>query len=89
MLMEWTYTEECERKIDETDALLRQTVEHLSTRYSPHLVGQAARDKLLDLSSHLQEALGSLADIEGRRNLTDEELARRRAFKMLLAAALL
>jgi hypothetical protein len=41
---------------------------------------------VLGLRPHLEEALAALADIERRRSLTDEELARRRAFKMLLAA---
>jgi hypothetical protein len=87
--MDWRDTEDSERKIEKADAILRQTVKRLSTRYPPDLVGQAAHHELLDLRPHLQEALGSLADIEGCRNLTDEELALRRAFKMLLATAAL
>jgi hypothetical protein len=38
------------------------------------------------LKPKLEEALEAIADIERRRTLTDEERARRRAFKMLLAA---
>jgi hypothetical protein len=78
-----------ERKIEEADTLVRQTLMLLSRGYPPHLVGQAAHDALLDMRPHLQEALESLADVEGRRNLTEEEMARRHAFKMLLATTLI
>lgn len=77
---------EPEQTVQETEALLRETLERLTRRCPPHLVGEAARDDLLDLKPHLEEALASLEDIEGRRSLTDEELSRRRAFKMLLVA---
>jgi hypothetical protein len=75
-----------ERRVEEADALVQQTVELLSRRCPPHLLEAAAHDDLVYLRPHLQEALGALVDIERRRDLTDEELARRRAFKMLLAA---
>jgi hypothetical protein len=78
-----------ERSVEEADALLQETVELLSRRCPPHLLEAAAHDDLLYLRPHLQEALAAIADIEGRRALTDEELARRRAFKMLLADILL
>jgi hypothetical protein len=70
-------------------ALLQQTVELLSRRCPPHMLEAAAHHDLVYLRPHLQEALGAIADIERRRDLTDEELARRRAFKMLLAESLL
>jgi hypothetical protein len=76
---------EPERKVEAADALIRDTVEHLTRRCPAHLVGAAAREDLLELKPHLEDALAALAEIEGRRDLTDEELARRRAFKMLLA----
>jgi hypothetical protein len=44
---------------------------------------------LLYLRPHLKEALAAMADIEEHRDLTDDELALRRAFKMLLAESLL
>lgn len=78
---------EPEQTVQETDALLQETVERLSRRCPPHLVGEAARDDLQDLKPRLQEALASLEDIEGHRSLTEEELSRRRAFKMLLVAS--
>ena len=75
-----------ERSVEAANALLQQTVELLSRRCPPHMLEEAAHDDLVYLRPHLQEALGALVDIERRRDLTDEELARRRAFKMLLAA---
>jgi hypothetical protein len=36
------------------------------------------------LKPHLQEALEALKEIERSRGLTDQELAQRRAFRMLL-----
>ena len=75
-----------ERKVRETDALLRRTVERLSRGCPPELLGTAARDELLDLRPHLRGALDALAYIEELRDLTEEEHARRRAFKMLLEA---
>lgn len=81
--------QESERRIEEADKLVRQTLLLLSRDYPPHLVGQTARDELLDMRPHLQEALEALGDIEGRRDLTEEEMARRHAFRMLLAASAL
>jgi hypothetical protein len=78
-----------ERKVAAADALLQQTVELLSRRCPPHMLEEAAHDDLVYLRPHLQEALAAMVDIERRRDLTDEELARRRAFKMLLAESLL
>jgi hypothetical protein len=78
-----------ERKIEEADELIRQTLMLLSRGCPPDLVGQTAHDALLDMRPHLQDALESLADIEKRRNLTEVEMARRHAFKMLLGAAAL
>jgi hypothetical protein len=73
-----------EQRVEETNARLRDAVEHLTRRCPAHLVGAAAREDLLELRPHLHGALAALADIERRRELTDEELTRRRAFKMLL-----
>lgn len=77
---------ELERKVEVADELLRETVERLSRRCPPHLVGLVAHNDLLDLKPHLEEALAALEDIEAHRSLTDEELVQRRAFKMLLVA---
>ena len=80
---------EPERRVEAADALLQQTVELLSRRCPPHMLEEAARDDLVYLRPHLQEALAAMVDIEQRRDLTDKELTRRRAFKMLLAESLL
>jgi hypothetical protein len=80
---------ELERKVEVADGLLRETLVRLSHRSLPDLLEASARDDLMDLKPHLEEALASLEDIEGRRSLTDEELSRRRAFKMFLTATLL
>lgn len=77
---------EPERKVEETDALLRETVQRLSRRCPSHLLEAAAHDDLVYLAPYLEEALAALVDIEHRRSLTDAEVARRRAFKSLLAA---
>jgi hypothetical protein len=78
-----------ERRVEQTDALLQETVELLSRGCPAHLLEAAAHDDLVYLRPHLEEALAALEDIEGRRSLAEEELARRRAFKMLLAATYL
>jgi hypothetical protein len=88
LLMNRRGMQEPARKIEEADKLVRQTLMILSRGCPPDQVGQAARDKLLDMRPQLQEALESLADIEGHRNLTEEENARRHAFQMLLNAIL-
>jgi hypothetical protein len=78
-----------EHRVVQAAALLQDTIEHLSRRFPAHLVGEAARENLLELRPHFEDALGALADIERNRSLTDEELARQRAFKTLLLSATL
>jgi hypothetical protein len=73
-----------ERSVEAADALLQQTVELLSRRSPPHLLEAAAHDDLVYLRPLLEGALAAIVNIERRRPLTDEELARRHAFKMLL-----
>ena len=73
-----------ERTIEATDKLLRETVESLSRHYPTHSVGAAACDSLVDLRPQLEEGLGALADIERRRELTDQERSRQRAFRIAL-----
>jgi hypothetical protein len=80
---------EPERRVEAADALLQQTVELLSRRCPSHMLEEAAHDDLVYLRPHLEKALGTIVDIERQRDLTDEELARRRAFKMLLDESLL
>jgi hypothetical protein len=76
-----------ERRVEETEALLRDVVVRLSRDCSPQLLCDAAREELLGLRPHLQKALGALANLDGQRGLSEEERARRHAFRMLLEAA--
>jgi hypothetical protein len=76
--------EASEQKVERTAALLRETVERLLGGYPPDLVAEAARENLFNLRPHLEEALEALAQTELRRELTDGELACRRAFRTLL-----
>jgi hypothetical protein len=71
--------------VEHNDALVRRTVLGHSRSCPPHLFRETARGELLELRPHLQGALEELARIEGRRGLTNQELALRRAFRMLLA----
>jgi len=48
---------EAERRVKETDALVRETVIRLSRSGSPELLGERAHEDLLDLRPHLEEAL--------------------------------
>lgn len=80
---------EPEQRVEQANALVQETIELLSRHCPPHLLEAAAHDDLIYLRPHLEEALAAIVDIEGHRALTEEELARRRAFKMLLAASLL
>jgi len=77
---------EPERELEEADALLRETIGHLSRRYPEHAIGGAALEALRQMGPHLEGALGALAQIEERRRLTYKELSHRRAFKMLSEA---
>jgi hypothetical protein len=76
--------EERERRVKEADALLKDTVERLSRSCPTEFICEAAHDDLLYLRPHLEEALGALEDIQRQRDLTDGELAQRRAFRMVL-----
>jgi hypothetical protein len=82
-------TNTSELKVEMTDLLLREKVRHLSRGCPPQLLGEAAYEVLLDLKPQLEDALEALAEIERRRGLTAEELAKRRAIRTLLAAAMM
>ena len=73
------------RVVEHSDALVRRTVLGLSRLPVEHILEGAAREEMRGLKPHLEEALEALEEIEGRRGLTDQELALRRAFKLLLA----
>jgi hypothetical protein len=83
------YPSEPESIVKRADRLLQKKIVHLSRRCPEHMLRMSASEELVRLEPHLHEALATLEDIERRRNLTDDELARRRAFKMLLAATLI
>ncbi len=72
-----------ERTVEMTGELVQQRVVRLARCYSLPMLREVAREELQQLRPSLQEALGALEDIEGRRGLTDEELAKRHAFKTL------
>ena len=76
-----------EQKIEATDKLLRETVECLSRHYPTHSVWAAACDSLVDLRPHLEEGLSALANIERRRELTDQECSWQRAFRIVLSSS--
>lgn len=75
-----------ERRVQAADELVREAVLLLCRGRSPGSLGAAAHDALMGLRPEVRKALAALEDIEGLRHLTDEELARRRAFTMLLHA---
>ena len=64
--------------LKELDGLSRQT-------YSAARKGEDAREALSKLRPHVEAELESLETLEWLRDLTDEELARRRTFAMLLS----
>ena len=72
------------RVVEHSDALVRRTVLSLSRLPAGHILEGAAREEIRGLKPHLEEALEALKEIESRRGLTDQELAQRRAFRMLL-----
>ncbi len=79
--------DDLERRVRATDELVREAVLLLCRgRRPPGSLGAAARDALEGLGPEVLRALAALEDIEELRPLTDEELARRRAFTMLLHA---
>jgi hypothetical protein len=76
---------EQEQRIEETAALLVETVDSLQ-QCPPDRMEAAAREALIDLRSHLEGALEALEDIERDRDLTDRERDFQHAFRMLLEA---
>jgi hypothetical protein len=76
---------EQELKVEAAEALVQEAVGRLSRLNAPYLA-VAAREDLMDLRPHLEEAMEALEDIERSRDLTDKERELQHAFKMLLAA---
>ena len=76
---------ELERRVQAADDLVRQTVVLLCKDCPPGTsLGPAAREALASITPRVRVALEALEDIERKRPLTEEELARRRAFAMIL-----
>ncbi len=75
------------RRVEAADELVVRTVVLLCKGCPPGALGPAAHDALAGMRPRVRGALGAIEAIEGRRPLTEEELARRRAFAMLLEGA--
>lgn len=71
--------------VEESDALVRNTLLVLTRLPAENPLGEAANEVTRRLRPHLDDALAALGRIEQGRGLTETELARRRAFRMLLA----
>jgi len=77
-----------QRPVEKVEELLRETVDDLLSHSSQgHQVEALARKALSELRPRAEVALEALELVEGHRGLTDEERARQRAFKRLLAAS--
>jgi hypothetical protein len=77
---------EAMRVVEHADVLLRRMVLSLSRLPAEHNLERAARDEKRSLKPHLEEAMEALEEIERCRGLTNQELALRRAFRMLLVS---
>jgi hypothetical protein len=71
--------------VEDAEARIVESVVLLSRKCPPEILPERAREQLLALRPHLEEAQEALEDLKGRRYLTDEELSQRYVFKMLLA----
>ena len=76
-----------ERRVEAADELVVRTVVLLCKGCPPEALGPTAHDALAGMRPRVRGALVALEGIEGRRPLTEEEVARRRAFGMLLKGA--
>ena len=75
-----------QRPVEKAEEFLRETVDDLLSHSSQgHQVEALARKALSELRPRAEVALEALELVEGHRGLTDEERARQRAFKRLLA----
>ena len=76
-----------EQEVDRASALVHESVGRLTRHYPEHAICGAALNDLQRAKPHLRGALAALEEIERRRGLTQSDLSRRRAFKMLLEGA--
>jgi hypothetical protein len=70
--------------LEATETLVLETVKLLSRSCPSEFLPEAAREDLLALKPHLEEALEALEEIQRRRSLTEKERSQQYAFKMLL-----
>jgi hypothetical protein len=73
-----------EYEVDQASTLVHEVVARLSRHRPGHAIGGAASEDLQRMRPRFEGALAALAEIESHRALTQTELSRRRAFKMLL-----
>lgn len=73
-----------EHEVDQASTLVREAVERISRRCPEHQTGEVTLEDLQRMRPRFEGALTALAEIERRRRLTQKDLSRRRAFKMLL-----
>jgi hypothetical protein len=71
-------------RVERVESLVLEKVEDL-LRSPVELKEETTQEALLKLRPHVEAALGELETLEWLRDLTDEELARRRAFMLLLS----
>lgn len=72
--------------VEDAEARIVETVVLLSRKCPPEILSEKAREELLALRPHLEEALEALEALMGRRSLTDKERSQHYAFKLLLAS---
>ena len=76
-----------ERRVEAADEIMVRTVVLLCKGCPPGALGPAAHDALAGMRPGVRGALGAIEAIEGRRPLTEKEVARRHAFELLLKGA--
>jgi hypothetical protein len=65
---------------------LERTLEWLCRRCPEDVRGRAAHEELVELRPRAHEAIEAINEIQERRSLDEDELACRRALRLLLAA---
>jgi hypothetical protein len=71
--------------VEDAEARIIESVVLLLRNCPPEILAEKAREELHALRPCLEEALGALEDLKGRRSLTETECSQRYTFQMLLA----
>jgi hypothetical protein len=71
--------------VEDAEARIIESVVLLLRNCPPEILAEKAREELHALRPCLEEALGALEDLKGRRSLTETECSQRTTFQMLLA----